>query len=104
MRSDVLKKMDDGDPFDLEFISADRKRGTGGDLIKVTGWQKVVGEMAEESTPGQKRKSHQDPERNPHHRAHKTINIYSPQNRLNHIITVHIRLMQIFNGKRIING
>lgn len=102
LRSEVIKQMDAGDRFDLVFVTADRKRGTGGSLVTVKGWQKVIGEPYK---PG-KKKIHPVATngRNPQHRENKTINIHNPMNRDYHITTVHVLLMQLFNGKRITNG
>lgn len=103
LRSKALAAIDSGEPFTMEFVTADRKRGTGGQLIEVKGWQKIIGEAADEIRPGGHRKKG-DPLRNPNHRQHKTINIHNPANPRMHPISVHIRLMQVFNGQRILNG
>jgi hypothetical protein len=52
LRSEVLRQMDTGAAFTLQFITADRKRGTGGELIKVENWTKMTGIPAEEGIPG----------------------------------------------------
>jgi len=99
-----MKLIDEGDPFDLVFVTADRRRGTGGELISVTQWTKMDSDAPIEILPGRYRKKARAMIKNPNHWANKTFNIWSPINKLNHPHKVHFRLMQFFNGKRIING
>ena len=97
LRSEVLRQMDTGEPFHLEFVTADRKRGTGGELVKVINWTK------QKKDPVQERKtalSHNSGRSRPS----KTFIISNPHNKIQHPISVHVRLLQFFNGKRIING
>lgn len=104
LRSEALKIADNGDPFDMVFVAADRRRGTGGELITVRGWQKMGTEDMARRLPGQLRKTALAITRNPNHWVNKTINIFNPNNRAMHPIKVHFRLIQFFNGKRVING
>ena len=105
LRSDVLQLIDTGDVFDLVFVTADRRRGTGGDLVSVKGWRKMTGEPVATGQPGQmRRKQNVCLSKDPNHQKHKTVNIYNPLSRNIHPITVHIRLMQFFNDKKILNG
>lgn len=106
LRSDVLKILDNGEPFEMELVTADRKRGTGGDLIELRGWQKIVGDRqpAGNNSKFNIQNSTLAPTRNPNHRTHKTINLHNPNNPRLHPITAHIRLIQFFNGKRVLNG
>lgn len=105
LRSDVMRQLDGGEPFTMEFVTADRKRGTGGELVKVVGWEKICGIPAEEARPGKTRRSFpSDPIRNPNHRINKTVNIFNPHSNRAHPISVHVRLIQTFNDKRVING
>lgn len=104
LRSEVLKQADSGEPFDMVIVSCDRKRGTGGELITVKGWQKLGTEEVAAKLPGQLRKTGRAIVRSPHHWVNKTINIFNPNNRALHPIKVHFRLIQFFNGKRVING
>ncbi|RYZ61453.1 MAG: hypothetical protein EOO14_04995 [Chitinophagaceae bacterium] len=99
LRSEVLRQLDTGEPFNLEFVTADRKRGTGGELIKVQNWVKRCNtDDCVPLTVGR-----QQPTTN-RKRPTKTLVIFNPHNRIQHAISVHVRLLQIFNGKRIING
>ena len=104
MRSEALKEADSGEPFDMIIVTADRRRGTGGDLIELKGWAKMSNEKeARKITAGGRRKAlHMV--RHPNHWENKTINVFNPNNRAVHPIKVHFRLIQFFNGKRVING
>lgn len=97
LRSDVLRQLDTGEPFTLAFVTADRKRGTGGQLITVKNWVKQETAVVAERKPSEHKKGARS-------RPSKTLVIYNPHNRLQHATSVHVRLLQIFNGKRIING
>lgn len=104
LRSEVLKLADTGEPFQMVFVTADRRRGTGGELIEVKDWVKMSARTPEESRPGQKRKKNPLMRKAPNHYEHKTINIINPTNKKLHPHKVHIRLIQFFNHKRVING
>jgi hypothetical protein len=101
LRSDVLSAAESGESLDLIFVTADRRRGTGGEIIEVKNWRKV--DFDKPKTNG---KSHTKTitRKNPNHWENKTINIFNPNNRLQHPISVHFRLIQFFNGKRVVNG
>lgn len=102
-RWDVLQAMDAGQPFDLIFITADRRRGTGGEVRTVTNYVKYKGQTISPRT--MKRGSFTDKNtavKNPSHSIHKTVNIYNPHDSRLHPYTVHWRLMCFFNGKRIV--
>lgn len=101
LRSEVLRQMNSGIAFNLEFVKADRRRGTGGQLVKVSGWQKVLAPLPEKAEAPTARKAHHA---RGVYRPGKTILIYNPQHRGGHPTPVHLRLMQFFNGKRITNG
>lgn len=100
LRSEVLKKINTGDPFDLEFVTANRHTGKGGEVIKVQQWAKVPGSAVEEKRPGSFAKTTSTSTQ----RETKTILLHNPQNRATHPIPVHIRLITFYNDKRIING
>lgn len=104
LRSQVLKEADSGDPFDMELVTCDRKRGTGGELISLKGWQKMGTEEVARKMPSGSRKTAMAMVKNPNHWVNKTINIFNPNNRSLHPIKVHFRLIQFFNGKRVTNG
>lgn len=104
LRSEVLKLADTGEPFHMIFVTADRRRGTGGELIEVKEWVKMSADAPREMLPGKTRRKAMDMTRSPNHWAHKTINIWNPNNKKVHPHKVHIRLIQFFNYKRVING
>lgn len=100
LRSEAIKIIDSGEPFDMEFVTADRRRGTGGDLITVSGWCKKSAETIKDIKPG-----HIPVKKGPAKRnTFKTVRIYNPTNSDTHPITVHYKLIQFLNGKRILNG
>jgi hypothetical protein len=102
LRSEVLRILDGGEPFQsLDFVKADRKRGTGGELVQLRGWAKMCNGV-HEARP-------RHPRYNPGSRlgqrgAIKVVNVHNPQNAQHHPMGVHVLLMLSFNGKRIING
>lgn len=101
LRHEALRDIDTGDAFDLEFVTCDRARGTGGLIKKVHGWVKVKGDPADVRLPGKQLSKSQ---LNSLRKATgiKAFNIYNPD-APRQIIKVHYRLMQFFNGKRIID-
>jgi hypothetical protein len=102
LRSEVLKLVDTGASFDMEFVTADRRRGTGGKLIELKAWQKKIGQPVEDTIPGQhiRRTKPKDP----NHYKHGTINVFNPANKAVHPHKVHVPLIQTFNGKKVVNG
>lgn len=108
-RADAWKIIDTGIQFDIAFVLADRRRGTGGQYRDLKGVQKVITDTPQlkdvtlRQAQGDNSLKAQGDTRNPNHGLHKTINIHHPgKNRL-HIYKLHYRLMHFFNGKRIIN-
>ena len=104
LRSEVMKIADTGDHFDMVFVTCDRRRGTGGELIEVRSWQKMDTDAPVERMPGRFRKTVKAMIRNPNHWKNKTINIFNPNNKMLHPHKVHFRLIQFFNSKRVLNG
>ena len=100
-RYQVMKAIDSEEPFDLVFITADKRRGTGGKIKEVKNWAKLSA-AGEDRLPGQYKVTAAIKSRNPGHFQHRTINIYNPNNPAEHPLKVHWRLMVFFNGKRII--
>lgn len=82
---DIVREMSKGDPFDMEFVTADEKRGTGGDVIRLKQAICIGG-------PSKKARI-----RNPHHDVNFTRNIRALEG--DRIITVHPLLITKFNGK-----
>lgn len=92
-----------GQPFNLEFVTADRRRGTGGDFMSVKGWMKLRDDLPKEARPGHYTPKYMAKRDNQHH-LNKTFQVFNPAHRHAHPITVHFRLLQSINGKRIMNG
>jgi hypothetical protein len=95
----VLEYMDTGQSFNITYVTADEKRGTGGKIIRYEGWQKCNLETIPEVIL----------RRNKVFELGKKIRKEgSAKNRLiinpatHDIRTVHIRLICEFNGKRVI--
>lgn len=107
MRSECLKIMDSGEPFGLAYVTADRRRGTGGKVVEVENWVKVS-TVPEVSAADAEAAAGKDvpvtPTRKPNHRLHGTINIANPGNKYVHIHKVHVALILTFNGKKVTNG
>jgi hypothetical protein len=84
-------------PFSLRFVTADRKRDTGGEIIAVKNAVKCVGKkngevvfLGKEITA---------PRRNAHHWENSTRNIALENGGIRKI---HIRLIIEFNGQKVI--
>jgi hypothetical protein len=103
LRSEVYEALHSGEPFDMEFITCHRKKGTGGDLFSVEGWMKISGKTTETDLPYNSIRIGSGLTKDPHHIENGTINIFNPGNSGVHPISVHIDLIQFFNGKRVIN-
>jgi hypothetical protein len=98
-RSEAVRQIYSGECFDMQFITADLKRGTGGELIEVINWQILKKDDEPGAASGSTAGS-----RTPNNDEHQTITIHNPGNSRVHPISVHIKLIQFFNGKRILNG
>lgn len=111
LRSQVFKEILSGEPFDMKWVSADRRRGTGGDLVSAEGWMICSRDPAvknrESGTSTAELlilKEESDAARkDPNHPENGTVNVFNPANAGIHPITVHWDLIQFFNGKRVIN-
>lgn len=102
-RSDAIRQIYSGETFTMEFITADLKRGTGGELIQVINWQLA----GQDRQPGGSKAGPTSPagsSRIPNHDEHGTINIENPGNRSLGIRKIHTDLIQTFNEKLILNG
>jgi hypothetical protein len=105
LRMAAIELMESGEPFDLEFVTANRRKGTGGDLIEVKGWMKVSysGDTPAAAASVAIVTKGTSIERDPHHREHGTVNIFNPEHPQLHPHKVHYDLIQFLNGKRVIN-
>lgn len=95
----VIDHIDSMMPFDITYVTADKKRGTGGEIKTRKAWVKCnLGDQPETIL----RKNHipYSEIRDPRHIEHKTRNIMNPVNR--EIRKLHLRLIVEFNGKRVV--
>lgn len=107
MRSEVYDQILSGEAFDLLVISCDRKRGTGGKIITLEGWivmRDDSKQMADDSKEPSSVSYHpSSTPKDPHHAENGTLNVFNPANSGVHPVSIHLDLIQFFNGKRVIN-
>lgn len=97
-RQDVLTAIDEGRVCDIMVCTCDRKRGTGGELVTFPNAVKHISQQL--SGVGKKQMDDIRKTTNPNHHDHFTRNMYLMTTR--EIKKVHIRLITMFNGKRVI--
>lgn len=104
---DMVAHFRSGRPFDMTFVEADRRRGTGGDLTTVKGWvihnSKGRDNQEQALAKAKNRKSRIAMalyDCNPNHLFHKTSNITNLKNRA--ILKVHLKLIIEYNGKTVV--
>lgn len=97
----VLQRMDELDHnsnpimFNIKFVTADKKRMSGGEIIEIKYAKKCIGIRNNEAvfdTGNKKRKK-------PNHYINSTRNILCPNGQIRKI---HIRLITEFNGQKVI--
>lgn len=100
--AEALRIYDSGEPFSICFVTADRKKGTGGELRYYAAAQKCV----LSNMPANLLKRNGLPStaginpRNPNHYEHKTRNLYVAST--GEIRKFHIKLVVAFNNKRVL--
>lgn len=105
--ADVLQLMDTtADPFDVVYVSADRKRRTGGELVALRGCLATgrPDEPAPASAPPVPEPTNwrdvvHPRRRRPAHRAHQTRNVTILSS--GHTRKLHVRLIVEFNGQTV---
>jgi len=93
---ECMSQMKSGRSFDLSYWTADTKKSTGGELKHlgdVVLFRKAKKKPKANATPSVKHS------RNPNHESNGTINVLLPTKEIR---TVHIRLIETFNGHEII--
>lgn len=105
---DVYEAINSGEAFDAVVVSCDRKRGTGGNLIRLEGWmahlkRETSNPKAEPSTEESIHRLPEKETKDPKHDVHGTLNVYNPADAAIRPRTIHWDLIRIFNGKRVIN-
>lgn len=93
---EILEHMDAGLPFSMIYVKADRKRGTGGQMVSVERAHKSGHNLkdGQRVTPSAIKKA----AKNPNHSQHFTRNIVLPDREVR---TVHPDLIITFNGKEV---
>lgn len=99
LRYEVLNELDSGRAFSMSFVTYDEKRNTGGALKSVVNWVKSKGSVQDVV----KENSKIVEDRVSSYRPATTVNIYNPNGGDQHMTKVHLALITIFNGKRVIN-
>lgn len=100
----VLEKMEEFDhegkpiAFNLKFVTCDRKRGTGGEIIEIVGGRKCVGVRNGKVVYDKRKIEVQGPTKDPRHWVNATRNIVLPNGGIR---KVHIRLIIEFNGQKV---
>jgi hypothetical protein len=95
---EVIQQIDTGEPFNMTYVTADRKKGTGGQIRHCKNWVRC--DLATMPEPVLRRNKVYEVARDPRHQEHKTKNIMNPATR--DIRKVHIRLITEFNGRRVV--
>lgn len=91
--SAVLAKMTEGKPFDVIFVTADREKNTGGEIVEIRGARLATPKREGPIARATKKKTAQN------HHANSTRNIVLANGLIRKI---HIRLIIQFNGKKVI--
>ena len=97
--AEVLKTVDSGQPFDIEVVTADVKRGTGGAIRSYKRHVKFVKQHMTKAETA-KFETLRGTAKDARHYENSTRNIYDTQKR--EVRKIHIRLIVIFNGKHVI--
>ncbi len=100
----MLELMDSGLPFDITYVTADVKKGTGGKLVSIrkctkTGYKAKDGTKLTAATLRKLKGESIIADKNPNHFGNFTRNIVIPGQEVR---TVHIDLITRFNGKKIL--
>lgn len=96
---DMIAYIDSGQPFSLSFVTYDKKRDTGGEWINVKSAVKFMSKPAQQKSIDAAQPSFTSVSRNPKHFENATRNIKLK----NGVIRkVHIRLIRLFNNKKVI--
>lgn len=102
--NDMVAHLRTGQPFNMTYVEADRRRGTGGELRTLKGWvMHQPASVEEELKVKQNRKSRIAKalyECNPMHSIHKTSNVTNLKSKA--ILKIHIKLIIEYNGKTVV--
>jgi hypothetical protein len=104
---DVFQQMDCLDAedkparFQLKYVTADREKGTGGDIIELTEARKCPGKTKSGEPKSIRQKSavqNEIVQKNPNHWIYSTRNMLIPNGQIR---KVHIQLIIEFNNKKV---
>jgi hypothetical protein len=100
--TEVIRQLDTGQPFNMVYITADRRRGTGGEIETLKNW--VLHNAQRPSPKGSKESKSRIAaklyECKPDHFFHKTRNILNLKSRK--IQKLHLKLIVEYNGKNVL--
>lgn len=96
----MLAQMNTGEKFSVAFVTLDRKRNKGGDLVTLKNVRKHQAGNIQQHTEADVAQATGAPDKvtNPKHAAHGTINLKCADNSL---IKVHTRLIVKFNNEEV---
>lgn len=99
---EALRILDSGARFDVSFVKADKKRGTGGGIETLLGCTKHTAKkhVTDNNVGNIETQPHTYKAFAPRHFANSTRNLFVLNTR--RIVKVHIRLLTRLNGKKII--
>lgn len=99
--SEALQIIHSGDPFSLKWVTADKQRNRGGEIIEIQGARlsslknyKPVAKREQKGVDGMKIS------KDPHHWINGTRNILLSNGKIR---KVHIQLILEINGKKVLN-
>jgi hypothetical protein len=100
-RWQAVQQINTGIACTVEYVEADRKRGTGGKLVKLVNWARLTKDVGANGVAG----IYQATETFARQRNtldNEIIMMYDPDNTMKHPKPVHYWLLCSFNGKRIV--
>lgn len=100
-RHEAVQAINKGTACIIEFVEADRRRGTGGKLRKLVNWARLTKDVDVDGLAGIY-SSQQTWDRQKETLGNEVIMMYDPDNTMKHPIPVHYWLLCSYNGKRII--
>lgn len=100
-RHEAVQHINTGVACIVEFVEANRTKGTGGKLRKLMNWARLTKEVSTDGIVGQY-ESRDTWERQKTTIDKEIIMMYDPDNTMMHPIPVHYWLLCSLNGKRIV--
>lgn len=107
MSQDVIERWDaqqlinSGVAVTIEYVEANRKKGTGGKLVKLTNWALLTKDVVVDGLAGHF-ESKQTWERQRKTMDKEIFMMYNPNNSMQHPKPVHYWLLCSLNGKRVV--